>query len=271
MSDNSLSDTLRSLAAKFDSVQEILGGPGNFVQPPWSYAPVNTTVPVPVPRDTALLQKLDILTQQVDELRKTVNLLRTQAPPASILPLNPMYGIEVIPKREVVIPESTTSLSMADRLLLNRDAKKALEAEEMGAYREDEYPLGEEDEADMSVTKPAAREVYSTKALHSMEVEGAEEEAEEAEEEAEEAEEAEDEAEAEEEAEEEAEDELEGGPEEDEAEEEAEELIEFEYKGNTFYRDSENNVFMLGEDGELDAENPVGTWNAEKGKIVVKK
>jgi hypothetical protein len=265
MSDNSLSDTLRSLAAKFDSVQEILGGPGNFVQPPWPYAPVNTTVPVPVPRDTALLQKLDILTQQVDELRKTVNLLRTQAPPASILPLNPMYGIEVIPKREVVIPESTTSLSMADRLLLNRDAKKALEAEEMGAYREDEYPLGEEDEADMSVTKPAAREVYSTKALHSMEVEGAEEEAEE---EAEEAEEAEAE-EAEEEAEEEAD--LEGGPEEDEAEEEAEELTEFEYKGNTFYRDSENNVFMLGEDGELDAENPVGTWNAEKGKIVVKK
>lgn len=67
------------------------------------------------------------------------------------------------------------------------------------------------------------------------------------------------EAEAEAEAEEEAQDE----------EGEAEELTEFEYKGATYYRDSENNVFTTDEDGELEQE-PFGLWNEVKQRIVAR-
>ena len=62
--------------------------------------------------------------------------------------------------------------------------------------------------------------------------------------------------------------------EEAEAEEEEEadevELEEFEYKGSTYYRDGEGNVFMTDEDGEL-MEEPIGVWNEAKQRIVVKK
>jgi hypothetical protein len=196
---------------------------------------------MPLSSTPVILQKLETLSSQVEELRRNISVLRNQpASPVSILPLNPIHGIEVVPKREVVLGEPN-SLSMADRLLLNRNAKKALEAEEMGASRNNEYPLGEEDEVEEDDDG-------------AMEVEE-EQEAEEAEEEqAEEAEAAEAEAEAEEAA----------------AEEAAEELEEFEYKGNTFYRDSENNVFMTDEDGDL-VDEPIGTWNAEKKKIMMKK
>jgi hypothetical protein len=167
-----------------------------------------------------------LLSAQVEELKRSVDVLRN---PPQILPLNPMHGIEVVPKREVVL--ETNALSFADRLLLNKDAKKALEAEEMGATREDEYPLGED---------------------CAMDVEGdAEEEEEEEEEEEDEAEEEEEDAEA--------------GPE----DADAEELEEFEYKGSTYYRDSDNNVFMTDEDGDL-VEEPIGIWNTEKGKIMKK-
>ena len=50
-------------------------------------------------------------------------------------------------------------------------------------------------------------------------------------------------------------------------EEEAVELEEFEYKGATYYRDSDNNVFTTDEDGELN-EEPFGLWNATKQRIV---
>ena len=233
MSDFSLSDTLRSLASKLDSVQEVLGGSGSSAWPP--YSSLNTTMPVTpsLHSNQAVLQKLDALSQQVSELRSSVAALQQNQQNVAhcILPLNPMHGIEVVPKREVVVPEMNP-LSAADRLLLNRDAKKALEAEEMGATRVDEYPLGE-DEAEAEA-------------------------------------EAEEEAEAEAEAEEEAEAEAEAEEQQAEGEAEAEELEEFEYKGNTYYRDSENNVFSTGEDGEL-IEKPLGLWDAEKKRIVVKK
>jgi len=265
MSDSSLSDTLRKLAARLDGVRDVLGGgppaaPQYYANPPWP--PLNTTVPVaPHLGGKIVFDRLDTLTRQVEELQRSVSALRSaQSPyaPAPILPLNPMHGIEVVPKREVVLPEAA-SLSVADRLLLNRDAKKALEAEEMGASRDDEYPLGEEDEEEQTDYEPPRRTGQSVM----MEIEAEAEEAEEAE--AEEAEEAEaEEAEAEE-AEAEAE-EAEEAEEADGPEEDTEELVEFEYKGNTFYRDSENNVFMTDEDGDL-VEDPIGTWNPERNRI----
>jgi hypothetical protein len=130
-----------------------------------------------------------------------------------------MSGIEVVPKKEVVLTETAPEpLSVADRLLLNTSALKALEQDEEDAY------IAEEEEA---------------------------QEAQEAEE-AEEAQEAED-AEAE------------------EAEEaEGEELEEFEYKGSTYYRDGDNNVFMADEEGEL-ITTPVGVWSEVKKRIITKK
>jgi hypothetical protein len=57
---------------------------------------------------------------------------------------------------------------------------------------------------------------------------------------------------------------------EDEAEDEAEELEEFEYKGATYYRDGEKNVFMTDEDGEL-IPTPIGVWSEVKKRIIIKK
>ena len=57
-----------------------------------------------------------------------------------------------------------------------------------------------------------------------------------------------------------------------EAEEEAEEaeLTPFEYRGATYYRDAENNVYMTDEDGEP-VDEPIGTWNELKQRIIVAK
>jgi hypothetical protein len=83
------------------------------------------------------------------------------------------------------------------------------------------------------------------------EAEVTEEEAEVAEEEAEEAEEAEEEAE--------------------EAEEDGEgiEIEEFEYKGKTYYRDPENQVYRMVDD-ELD-ETPIGTWDPVRQRILFRR
>ena len=101
------------------------------------------------------------------------------------------------------------------------------------------------------------------------------EEEEEAEEEQEEAEEEEAEEEAEEEQEEEQEEaeEAEEAEQEQEEEEEAEEaeqeegveLEEFEYKGMTLYRDTENKVYRMDEDGALS--DPLGIWDEVKQRI----
>ena len=57
----------------------------------------------------------------------------------------------------------------------------------------------------------------------------------------------------------------------EEEEGEALELEEFEYKGSTYYRDSDNNVYMADEDGDVNVEEPIGVWNEAKQRIVVKK
>jgi len=57
--------------------------------------------------------------------------------------------------------------------------------------------------------------------------------------------------------------------EEEEEEEDAEalELEEFEYKGVTYYRDAELQVYQLDTDGDLD-ETPIGVWNESKQKVL---
>lgn len=58
--------------------------------------------------------------------------------------------------------------------------------------------------------------------------------------------------------------------EEEEAEEEVEEAVEYEeieYKGVKYYKDSENQVYVLDADGDLD-DTPVGVWNEEKKKVL---
>ena len=51
------------------------------------------------------------------------------------------------------------------------------------------------------------------------------------------------------------------------AEEQALELTEFEYKGVTYFRDPENQVYQVDADGDLD-DSPVGIWNEEKQKVL---
>jgi len=67
----------------------------------------------------------------------------------------------------------------------------------------------------------------------------------------------------------EAEVEVDAEAEEDAQEEEAEqeELTEFEFKGVTYWRDSENQVYKVDDDGDLD-DTPFGLWSSEKNKIL---
>jgi hypothetical protein len=151
------------------------------------------------------------MTNRIEDLEKQVRLLRSELANANspLIPRHPLEGIEVIPKKEVVLTETAPEpLSMADRLLLNSSARKALEVEEQDVEPEE------------------------------VEVEAEEEVEEETEVEAE------------------------------VEEEEGQELEEFEYKGATYYRDAENNVFMSEEDGEF---THIGTWSEVKKRIIVKK
>jgi hypothetical protein len=54
---------------------------------------------------------------------------------------------------------------------------------------------------------------------------------------------------------------------EDEDEDAALELEEFEYKGVTYYKDTDNQVYQVGEDGDLD-DTAIGVWNEEKQKVL---
>ena len=53
-------------------------------------------------------------------------------------------------------------------------------------------------------------------------------------------------------------------PKEEEEESDPLELEEFEHDGVTYYRDPDNNVYKPNEDGEVDAETPVGRWLEKK-------
>jgi hypothetical protein len=157
------------------------------------------------------------LLSRIEKLEGDIAEILSQTPQV-LIPPHPLHGIEVIPKKEVVINEMNGSINEADRLLLNTDARKALEYEEASAW----VSSGQEKE---------------------------EEEVEEEEEEV-----------VEEEVEEEV---VEEEEEEQEDQEGSEELIEFEYKGKTFYRDNENNVYKIDEAGEL-IQEPIGVWSGEK-------
>ena len=100
-----------------------------------------------------------------------------------------------------------------------------------------------------------------------------EEEAEEVEEEAEEEVEEELEEELEEEAEEEVEEEAEEEAEEEEAEEEEEEGVEMEeltFKGKTYYKDPENNIYLPTDDGGY-SDDPIGTWDVSRSRVLFKR
>jgi hypothetical protein len=135
----------------------------------------------------------------------------------------------------------------ASSMDVEREASPAGEVEAEEAEEEQEEAEEEQEEAE-------------------EEQEEAEEEQEEAEEEQEEVEEEQEEAEEEQE---EAEEEQEEGEEEAEAMEEEEEVVtfeEFEYKGVTYYKDSDGQVYQKDADGDLD-DTPIGVWNEAKQKL----
>ncbi len=245
--------------------------------------------------------------EEVHELRKEVAELRAELTElrrmccasgkggSQLIPNAPLEGIEIVPKREVVIPEVVPAkvLSIENRLLLNTSARKALEAQELGVRSVDDIAVFRDGYGGGGNTVEEAEEVDAEEE-EVEEVEEVEEELEEVEEEVDAEEEVEaEEEEVEEEAEEEVadaedveeadaeaeeegledsgEEEVEEEAEEEEADADAEvELEEFEYKGSTYYRDGDGNVYMADEDGEL-MEEPIGTWNEAKQRIVVKK
>ena len=56
--------------------------------------------------------------------------------------------------------------------------------------------------------------------------------------------------------------------EEEEEEEEGVELEEFEYKGQTYFRDGDNQVYQAGDDGEVDVDKTIGVWDENKQKVL---
>ena len=112
-----------------------------------------------------------------------------------------------------------------------------------------------------SASAEAEEEEVEVDELEEVEEEAEEEQEEEAEEEAEVEEEQE-------EVEEEAEVEVEEEQEEESMEEEEEVVTfeEFEYKGVTYYKDSDGQVYQKDADGDLD-DTPIGVWNEAKQKL----
>jgi hypothetical protein len=62
-------------------------------------------------------------------------------------------------------------------------------------------------------------------------------------------------------------DDAEAEVEEEEEEEEGIELEEFTYKNKIYYRDGENQVYQVDENGDVDIESPIGTWNDKTKRI----
>lgn len=164
-----------------------------------------------------MVSRIDSLEKEIVKLREQ-NLVKVEAQydssviPPLIMPY-PLTGIEVIPKREIVIA-TPERINEADRLLLNSSARRALEEEEddiQDDVMEEFGEQGQQDEGEEEIE---------------VEVEGEEEE------------------------------------------DEGEELEEIEYKGATYYRDADKNVYMTNEDGEF---VQVGVWSDVKNRIIVKK
>ena len=80
-----------------------------------------------------LLQRIDTLEEDLSRLRAQFAERSAPAPvPApSLIPTHPLVGMEVIPKKEVVISDPTPEpINHVDRLLMNTSARMALEEEE---------------------------------------------------------------------------------------------------------------------------------------------
>lgn len=170
-----------------------------------------------------LLRRVESLEEELRDLRREKT--------AELIPPHPLEGIEIVPKKEIVLMEANPErISEADRLLLNSSARKALEEEE-----EDEEELAAYDVPDDEVEDEQVEEAEKEEAQPVAAEAAPEEAAAEAEEEAEE-----------------------------------EGLEEFEYKGATYYRDTEKNVYMTDENEELN-ETPIGVWSDVKNRIIVKK
>ena len=107
---------------------------------------------------------------------------------------------------------------------------------------------------------PTMEEVEEEMDVEEVEVEEEEVEVEEEEEEVEEEE-------VEEEEEEVEEDVVEAESEADAEEEDVQELEPIEWKGVTYYRDAENQVYELDSDGDINDE-PIGVWSVEKKKVL---
>jgi len=181
--------------------------------------------------DNVLLARIEKLEEEIKQLRQPM------------IPSNPLVGIEVITKEVItkeplkkdLILEAPDRINEADRLLLNSTARKALEQEEQEEQEEDE----QQEEQDEQDNEEKDEELFLEKEQEEQQAQVEEEEEAEAEE-----------AEAEEE------------------EEEGQEVEEFEYKGATYYRDTEKNVYMLNEEGAL---TQIGVWSDVKARIIVKK
>ena len=177
-----------------------------------------------------MASRIDSLEKEILKLRETKSYApapdssNTVIMPPLIMP-HPLTGIEVIPKREIVLVDPTPErINEADRLLLNSSARKALEQEEDNVHEEE----------------------VLAEVMEEFDQEEQEEEQEQ----------------------EEQEEEQEGCVEENEEEEEGGDLEEFEYKGSTYYRDTDKNVYMTNEDGEF---IHIGMWSDVKNRVIVKK
>jgi hypothetical protein len=186
--------------------------------------------------DNVLLARIEKLEEEIKQLRQPM------------IPSNPLVGIEVVTKEQPkdlkkdLVLEAPDRINEADRLLLNSTARKALEQEE----QEQEQDLEQQEEQDL--------EQQEEQDLEQQQDEEKDEELF-----LEKQEEQEEHAQVEEEAEAEAE---------EEEEEEGEVPEEFEYKGATYYRDTEKNVYMLNEEGGF---TQIGVWSDVKARIIVKK
>ena len=175
----------------------------------------------------------NVLLARIEKLEEEIKQLRQP-----MIPSNPLVGIEVItkePLKKDLILEAPDRINEADRLLLNSTARKALEQEE----QEEQEEQDEQHEQDEQDNEEKDEELFLEKEQEEQQAQVEEEEEAEAEE-----------AEAEEE------------------EEEGQEVEEFEYKGATYYRDTEKNVYMLNEEGAL---TQIGVWSDVKARIIVKK
>jgi len=177
------------------------------------------------------------LTERVASLEDTVS---------KLLNKEFLSGIELQRKTSIgslsAVQESDSN-DLFKRLIETRNVYKidANDADAEGTEDEEDAQLDEED-ADCTEADVNMKDAEGTN-VEEVEVEEAEEEVE-VEEEVEEEE-----------------------VEEEEEAEEALELDEFEYKGVTYFRDTENQVYQVGEDGDLD-DSPIGIWSEEKQKVL---